>query len=363
LGNDVYLFSGEGEMSMALKKKKITIHDVAQMAEVSHQTVSRVLNDSQSVAESTRKRVLQTIRKLDYVPNKVAQMLTTNKSLTLELLFVDVKQGGRLAESMQRMVRTAREAGYDLLVTSTTESELGKALENAASRLVDGIIMHAPRLRISDEELLSLCDGLPLVRRDYVPDSRLAWVGFDQEYATRLATEYLITLGHRHIAAVPPSSDLINGYWRFISWQQTLKNHGIEPGPMCASEYSIQSAYEAMRTILATSTAFTALVVGTDTIAIGAMGALRERGLRVPEDISIVSFNNTELSAFTNPPLTTVGFNFDQQDSTVVKYLIEILHDPEMNLHRRILLPELIVRQSTRQYGEDLRNTLDSTGA
>jgi LacI family transcriptional regulator len=340
------------ELSMTLKKKKITIHDVAQMAEVSHQTVSRVLNNSQSVAEATRKRVLQTMRKLDYVPNKVAQMLTTNKSLTLELLFVDVKQGGRLAESMQRMVQTAREAGYDLLVTSTTERELGKALENAASRLVDGVIMHAPRLHITDDTLLELCDGLPLVRRDYVPDSKLAWVGFDQEYATRLATEHLIALGHRQIAAIPPSLELINGYWRYTSWQQTLQKHGLKPGPMCASEYSIRGAYEAMRTILATAAPFSALVVGTDIMAVGVMGALREQGLRVPEDVSIVGFNNTELSAFTDPPLTTIEFKFDQQDATAVKYLIELLHDPEMNLHRRVLSPNLIIRKSTDVFRE-----------
>jgi LacI family transcriptional regulator len=334
---------------MTLKKKKITIHDVAQLAEVSHQTVSRVLNDSQSVAESTRRRVLQAMRQLEYVPNKVAQMLTTNRSLTLQLLYVDVKEGGRLAESMQRMVWIAREAGYDLLVTSTTESDLRKALENAASRLVDGIVMHAPRLRITDEKLLSLCNELPLVRRDYVPDSRLAWVGFDQEHATRLATEHLITLGHRQIAAIPQSLELINGYWRFISWQRTLQNHGLKPGPMCASEDSIRSAYEAMQTILATSTSFTALVAGTDTIAVGAMEALCEHGLRIPEDVSVVSFNNTELSAFTHPPLTTIDFKFDQQDSTAIKYLIEIVHDPEMNLHRRVLLADLVIRKSTQQ--------------
>jgi LacI family transcriptional regulator len=335
---------------MTLKKKKITIHDVAQMAEVSHQTVSRVLNESQNVSEATRKRVQQTMRKLDYVPNRVAQMLTTNKSLTLELLFVDVKQGGRLAESMQRMVQTAGESGYGLLVTSTTKDDLDKALEDAASRLVDGIIIHAPRLHITDEELLSLCNEIPVVRRDYVPDSHLAWVGFDQEYATRMATEYLIGLGHRQIAAIPPALDLINGYWRFTAWQQTLQNHGLEPGPMCASEYSIQNAYEAMRTILDSSIPFTALVVGSDVIAVGAMGALREYSLRMPEDVSIISFNNTELSAFTDPPLTTIDFKFDLQDATAVNYLIEILHNPEMTLHSRVLLSELVVRRSTQSY-------------
>jgi DNA-binding LacI/PurR family transcriptional regulator len=339
---------------MTLKKRKITIHDVAQKAGVSHQTVSRVLNDSQSVAEQTRKRVLQAMRELEYVPNKIARMLTTNESHTLELLFVDVRQGGRLAEAMQRMVRAAKVEGYDLLITSTTADELEHALDNAASRLVDGVIMHAPSLRIEDETLLTYCNGMPLVRRDYVPESRLAWVGFDQEYASRLATEHLIKLGHRQIAAIPPSLNLINGYWRYTTWQNTLCSHGLEPGPMCESDYSIHGAYNAMQTILATTTPFTALVVGTDTIAIGALAALREHGLRVPDDISIVSFNNTELAEFTEPPLTTVEFKFEQQDTTAIKYLIDILHDPEMRLHRRVLLPDLIVRKSTRSCDVDV---------
>jgi LacI family transcriptional regulator len=336
------------ETRMALKKKKITMRDVAQQAGVSYQTVSRVLSGSGSVAKKTRERVLQSIQELDYVPNKIAQMLTTSQSYTLELIIVDVLHGGRLADSINNMAQAAKEAGYSLLVTTTDADGLEEALENAAAHLVDGVIMYAPRLRITDERLIALCDGLPLVRRDYVPDSRLAWVGFDQVYATRIAVEYLISLGHRHIAAIPPSLSLINGYWRYTAWEQTLRQHGLQPGPVQAADYTMRGAYEAAKQIVTTGSPFTALLVGSDTMAVGAMRGLREQGLRIPDDISVVSFDNAELAAYTEPALTTVDFKFAQQDAMTVKYLVDILQDPEMELHQRVLLPNLVVRESTR---------------
>src|SRR5579875_1277197 len=307
------------------KKKKVTIRDVARQAGVSYQTVSRVLNGNDNVAEDTRKRILRAMHDLDFVPNKVAQMLTTSRSQILELIIVDIMQGGRFADSIRSMALAARDAGYDLLVTMTSSDELGTALSEAAARLVDGVVLYAPSLRISDEELLERCNGLPLVRRDYVPTSRLAWVGFDQVYATRMAVEYLLELGHRRIAAIPPSTDLINGQFR----------------------YTVCSGYEAMVHLLETRLPFTAVLVGSDTMALGAMRALHERGLRIPQDVSVLSFDNAELASFTEPPLTTINFDFHEQDSMAVKYLVEILNDPEMKLHQRVLLPDLVVREST----------------
>lgn len=334
-------------MVMVIKKKKITIRDVAQQAGVSYQTVSRVLNDSESVAEDTRKRILQAMKDLDFVPNKIAQMLTTNQSYTLELIAVDMLHGGRFASSIKSMAVTAKQAGYDLLVTMTEMDELGVALGNAAARLVDGVVLHAPTLRITDQRLLELCNGMPIVRRDYVPDSKLAWVGFDQVYATRLAVEYLIELGHRQIAAIPPSLQLINGHWRYSVWKETLQRHGLEPGPMHASQYTFDGGYEAMQQILAQGAPFSAVMAGSDTMTLGAIRALHEHGRSVPNDVSVISFDNADLAAFTVPSLTTVSFDFNEQDATAVKYLIEILKNPNMKLHQRILLPDLIVREST----------------
>src|SRR5690606_34869781 len=144
-----------------------------------------------------------------------------------------------------------------------------------------------------------LCNGLPFVRRDYVPGSRLAWVAFDQVYATRMAVEHLVELGHIHIAAIPPTSLLINAYWRFNTWKNVLHEYGLEPGPYYEGDYSMRSGYEAAHKIVESSQPFTALMVGTDNMALSALRALREHGLQVPQDISVISFDNAEHSAYT----------------------------------------------------------------
>ncbi len=334
---------------MTNRKKKSTIHDVAREAGVSYQTVSRVLNRNSSVAEETRKRILQAIETLDFVPSKIAQMLTTNRSHTLELIIVDIKHGGRFADSIQNMAVAARDADYNLLVTMIDEDKLGVALDDATARLVDGVVMYAPALRMTDEKLLELCSGMPLVRRDYVKDSRLAWVGFDQRYATSIAVEHLIQLGHRQIAIIPPTLNHINGQWRHQIWQETLQQHALTPGPMCEAPYTFSGGYEAMNLLLESQQPFTAVLVGADTIALGAMRALQQYGLRIPDDISIISFDNAELSTFTEPPLTTIDFDFNRQDTIAIKYLIEILSTPDMRPHQHILVPSLVVRESTRQ--------------
>ena len=333
---------------MTTRKKPTTIRDIAKLADVSYQTVSLVINGKPGVSEKTRKRILRLMDDLDYRPNRAAQMLMTHRSNTLELIIVDVRYGGRLADSTKNMIRTARAAGYSLLISETDMDGLREALESAAARLVDGLIMYAPRLRMPDDEVLALCNGIPLVRRDYVPGSKIAWVGFDQAYATRLAVEHLIKLGHRQIAAIPPTSELLNGYWRYSTWRSVLLEHGLEPGPAFEGDYSMQSGYEAALRVLASGQPFTALVVGSDNMAVGALRALREAGLCVPDDVSVVGYDNTELVSFISPQLTTVDFKFAKQDELAVKYLLELIEDPQMELHQRVLMSDLIVRESTR---------------
>ena len=333
---------------MENKLRRVTIRDVAKACDVSYQTVSRVINDSSGVSDKTRQRILRVMEELNYQPNKAAQMLTTNRSFTLEAMIVDVDYAGTLAKTTKAMMRVARELGYSLLVSDTTISDLPKAFESAASRLVDGVVLYAPNMEITDKELIKMSHNIPFVRRDYVPNSKLAWVGFNQVYATELAVEHLIELGHHQIAEISPPRHYHNGHWRHYGFVETLKRHGLTPGPTVEGDYSMQSGYDGARWLLSYGENFSAIVIGTDKMALGALHALREQHIRVPEDISIVGFDNSELAAFAAPPLTTVEFKFDKQDEMVVKYLVELIKDPEMEIHQRVLTSELIIRQSTR---------------
>lgn len=335
-------------MTVTKQKQPVTLRDVAKLADVSYQTVSLVVNDKPGVSEETRKRIRKLLHQLDYRPNKGAQMLSTNRSRMLELVLVDVHYAGRLADTTKNMANIAKAHDYSLLVSETDAAHLEDAIRSARSRLVDGVIWYAPRLKVSDDDLLRLFDGLPMVRRDYVPDSKLPWVGFDQVYASRTATEHLIGLGHRHIAAIPPELDILNGYWRANTCRAVLLEQGLTPGPVAYGDYSIGSGYKAAQRLLESSETFTAVVVGTDNMALGAMRAFRDHGLSMPADVSIVSFDNTEFAAYLEPPLTTVDFSFKRQDEVAVSYLLELLDNPETAFHQRILTPDLVVRESTR---------------
>lgn len=345
----VMILNGQVRWSnVTLHKKQPTIRDIAKLAGVSYQTVSLVINNKPGVSEKTRRQILRLMEEMDYRPNRAAQTLTTSRSKTLELIIVDVRYGGYLAHSTKNMAHAATEAGYSLLVSETDAEGLEAALESALSRMVDGIVLYAPRLRIEDEALKAMSRGIPLVRRDYVPSSSLAWVGFDQVHATRLAVEHLLSLGHRQIAAIPPTSELHNGYWRYSAMRSVLGEHGLSLGPVAEGDYSIGSGYAAAKQILATGQPFTALIVGTDGMALGAMRALREAGLRIPDDVSVVSYDNAELAQYTEPPLTTVEFKFSKQDELCIQYLVELIANPALELHQRVLTPNLIVRESTR---------------
>lgn len=333
-------------MTSPRRRNHVTLRDIARAADVSYQTVSLVVNDKPGVSQETRKRVRKLIAELDYRPNHVARMLSTNRSRMLELFLVDVSYGGRLADTVKNMANAAKRNGYSLLVSETDAEGLAAAVESARSRLVDGVVLYAPRLTMDDDELRARFGDLPVLRRDFVPGSRLPWVGFDQVHATRLALEHLIDLGHTRIAAIAPEVGILNGHWRTTSFRTVLLEHGLTPAHMVWGDYSIGSGYDAAKELLAAGETFTAVVIGTDNMALGAMHAFREAGLRVPDDLSVVSYDNTEFAAYLEPPLTTVDFSFGQQDEVAVNYLLELLESPDAAVHQRVLTPSLVVRKS-----------------
>lgn len=334
------------------KDKRPTIQDVAREAGVSYGTVSRVLNDHPEVALDTRARVQRVIKKMGYQRNLGAQMLTTHRSNIIEFIVMDVYFGLVLP----RMAQYVNAASYSALYSECTRENFAETLNTAAARLVDGILLYAPKLHISDEELLELCHGIPIVRRDYVLDSKLTWVGYSQEHATRLVVQHLIDLGHRQIAEITGSLDFINPRLRHNAWLELLTSQGLEPGPSYAGDYStfadaMRTGYEGVRAFLRRGAAFTAIMTVNDYAALGALYALHEHGLRVPADVSIASFDDDAIAAYVIPPLTTVHFDFDIQNRLASQFLLEQVNDPDYKHHQHVLIPDLVVRQSTQSLG------------
>lgn len=334
------------------KNKRPTIRDVAREAGVSYGTVSRVINNQQDVAAETRARVQRVMEKMGYQRNLGAQMLTTQHSNIIEIIVMDVHFGIVLP----KMGKFVNEAGYSTLYSECTLETFAETLDKAASRLVDGIILYAPKLHMSDEELLSLSHGIPIVRRDYVLDSKLTWVGYSQQHATRMALQHLIDHGHKHIAEITGSLDFINPRLRHETWLSILKTNDLEPGPSYTGDYStfaraMKTGYDGACDLLERGETFTAIMTVNDYAAMGALSALQEHGLRVPDDISIVSFDDDPIAPYLVPPLTTVRFDFDIQNKLASQFLLEQITEPEYTHHQHVLIPELIVRNSVKPPG------------
>ena len=333
---------------MADTNGRPTIRDVARAAGVSHQTVSRVLNEHPKVAPATRERVLRAMRQLGFQRNLAAQMLTTQRSRTIQVIVVD---GGSPFEVP--LLNATEGGGYFTMYSECTAGTLPQMFNMAAARLVEGIFLYAPKLRIEDEELLAMCHGIPVVRRDFALGStKFTWVGYDQVRATQLAVEHLIDLGHRQVAEVTGSLKAINASLRHETWKKTLLDHGLEPGPTASGDYSttqaaMQTGYEGMCQLVKSGVEFTAVMVANDLMAIGALHALRENGLRVPEEVSVVSFDNRPHARYLDPPLTTVAFDFGLQNRLAFQFLFQLIKDPDTPPHQHVLLADLVVRQST----------------
>lgn len=332
-------------MSGLPKTKRPTLRDVAREADVSYQTVSRVINENANVSAETRARVQKAIKTLGFRPNRAAQILQTERSNTIEVIIFYAGFNLFLYE----MARATQQMGYHFSISAIAEKEFESTLESAASRFVDGLVI-VPSAPLSQdyETLMTLTDGIPFVQIGAKMGANLPSVVYDQSQGARLATQHLIDLGHRQIAEISGPLRNYDGYDRHMSWVKTLKDNGLEPGPSTEGDFSIESGYRCMRHLLDQGTRFTAAFIGNDSMTIGAHTALRERGLRVPEDVSLVGFDDLPEAAHFVPGLTTVRQDFQLLGRMAIEYITSLIDNRETAIHQRVLQPKLIVRGSTR---------------
>jgi LacI family transcriptional regulator len=171
----------------------------------------------------------------------------------------------------------------------------------------------------------------------------------DQYYGSQLATQHLLDLGHRQIAEICAPLNYHEALSRHTAFIDILKTGGLSPADSVeAAEWMPQDGYQAANQLLDHGRHFSGLIISNDYLALGAMLALNERGLRVPEDVSIVGFDDAPGSAYYMPPLTTIRQDYEALGTESIHYLVELINNQETSIHQRVLMPELIVRQSTR---------------
>lgn len=325
---------------------------MAAMAHVSRTTVSFVLNERAGIKipDETRRRVLDAAATLDYHPNSVARQLARGASRTIGLVLrqspEQVANDGLLAETLRGLADAARAAEHRVLVETLVPGE-GRYANLVRSGRTDGLIVSGPRY--DDEELVELArDGFPVVIQGSLPGLDVPSVDVDNEAGARLAVEHLLALGHRRIACITnaplaytAASERLAGY------REALAAAGVAEAPELVAEGSFDapSGHQAMSEMLARTTP-DAVFVASDVVAIGAIAGLREAGLAVPGDVSVVGFDAIPLAAYLDPPLTTISLPaYDLGRAAGRALLDRIAGRPVAG---RTLLPtELIVRAST----------------
>lgn len=334
---------------MTLPQKAITLHDVASHSGVSYQTVSRVINNQPNVAESTRKRVLESIRELNYRPNRAARSLVTHRSETIAIVSFGTSFYGP-GQMVANITQHAKDRGYRVspgAIQRLDREEVKAALDEIHGHLIDGIIMVAPLVSDFAREIGEFVGRIPIVQIDTKPQSGFASVSICQSHGGKLAVEHMINLGHRRIAEISGPLNWYDAIMRHQSWIDTMAQHDLPHAMSVEGNWTAQSGYEGVQTLLANSAKFTALVVANDQMALGAIAALNEHGLSIPEDVSVVGFDDIPESGYYLPALTTIRQDFSALGEQAVDYLVSLIQHPKTPIHQRVLYPELIIRRST----------------
>jgi DNA-binding LacI/PurR family transcriptional regulator len=332
----------------AVRVQKATLNDVAKRCGVSYQTVSRVINNHPHVARETRARVLSAIQALGYRPNRAARSLVTKRSSVIGIISFGTGYYGP-AQMVMNIELALKTRGYGLTFSTIDELSLEQlvgAIDDLIGQGVDGIVMITPIAEIDLEAVATFCAEVPFVMIDAELGEHVPSVVIDQRRGAELATRHLIDLGHQAICEISGPLSWHDAKLRHQGWLETLQASGLRPGASLEGDWTAAGGYAAARRLLAGNVEFSALIAGNDQMALGAMRALRERGLEVPGDVSVVGFDDIPEAVYFEPPLTTVRQDFKALGRQSAEYLIALIDTPDMPLRQRVLQPQLVERLS-----------------
>jgi LacI family transcriptional regulator len=337
------------------------IKDVARLAGVSVATVSRVFNDSSLVSEPTRERVRSVAARLNYWPNGVARSLITSRTLAIGVLLPDLF-GEFFSEVIRGIDRSARGKGLHLLLSSSHSdtNELITALRAMRGR-IDGLIVMAPDVDAPaaiqasgvDFPYVLIDAGIEVADCDTISIANLE--------GARALVEHLVALGHRRIATITGPPGNIDARQRLEGYRQVLRARkgAWDPELEIPGDFSEPSGYAATERLLALDPRPTAVFAANDYMAIGAMGALSDAGLRVPRDMAVTGFDDIAMARYLNPPLTTVRVDaYGLGERAVERLLRAQASRTRRKPHREVLSTTLVVRGSCGSKGTESRSSL-----
>jgi LacI family transcriptional regulator len=323
--------------------------DVAREAGVSHVTVSRVLNDHPSVRPETRARVEAAIEKLGYRRNSVARALKTRRSSTIGVVLAG-EELYELPRILRGVQSAAQRAGYWVNLASWqggTTRDLTETLRRLTDQAVEAIAVIADRPMVVDA-LSDIVTGVPVtvVMSGNVPNPDLGFVELDQELGARLAVEHLLELGHRHIVHLAGPVSTFDFWARVEGWRAAVKDAPDAHGELFEGDFTGNGGYRlAHHLVTRTEELPTAIFAGNDLMAMGVLAAFAHHGVTVPDDVSLVGFDDIAGAAYLVPSLTTVRQDFAALGACGVEQVLRMMRGEPASCEK--IAPELVVRRST----------------
>jgi LacI family transcriptional regulator len=327
------------------------LKELARMAGVHTSTVSRVINDpSFPIAPETRARVMALVRAMEYRPHTLARGLKLKKLHLLAMLVPDLTNP-IFAAIAQGVEEGSATQGFSLILTNTGQSKEKELtqLKTLSGGRTDGVILAGSVIGDANVEWVRE-RGIPYVLVNRYSSERDVFVGVDDVLGTTLATQHLLSLGHTRIAHLAGPSNASSAADRRAGYRKALERAGILPSPELELEtdYLEGGGHRAMSMLLELRDVPTGVVCVSDRVAVGALDAIAERGLRVPQDVSVVGFNDLPVASYVHPKLTTIRVPFTQIGAMAAQLLIRQIADRAQAVPERVLFPpELIVRASS----------------
>ncbi len=337
------------------ERPAVSMREVAEHAGVSTMTVSRMLNGSAHVRAATRRRVEAAIAELNYRPNAIARALARGRTRQIGLLIHSYSQFGPM-RVLESMCSAARAAGYAALIStvgSGQPEEFSEALESITDACVDGVAIIAP-VASAHEALGALAlpsatvvlGGPSTMSRGGTAATPHAQVSIDQRLGATLAVRHLVDRGHRVIAHVAGPDNWFDAVHRREAWEQELQRTGLPCSPSVQGDWSAQSGFDAARQLVEIP-GLTAVFTANDQMALGVIGGLAALGYRVPEDVSVIGFDDQPEAAHFLPPLTTVRQDFEALGRLGMNKILAALGERDPVDEERVI-PKLVQRGSVR---------------
>ena len=329
-----------------------TIYDVSILAGVSLATVSRVVNNNAKVSDKTRQKVHDAMAQLGYRPNNIAQSLASNRSNSIGVL-VSQLDGPFYGPMMRQIEAVLRSANKHAIIAAghSDAAQEQEAMDFLLNRGCDALIVDAEAL--ADEYLIKLSESktpIVLINRhiDALSDR---CVHLDNVQGGYLATRYVLQQGHRQLAFIAGPRDKLDARDRLTGYQQALAEYDLQfdEDLCCEGDYHEEGGYQAMQHLLGTNRPFSCVVCANDQMASGAIAACMERGLKVPDDISFVGFDNIPFPRYISPKLTTVSNPIEAMGLAAANWILKQTYGDTPPTATPVFQPELIERESVKK--------------